>query len=47
MKKLIALLTVGTLLVGGFVLSQNNSTVDTAMDAEPTVLSVPDSELLF
>lgn len=41
MKRLIACITLGTLLVGGLLVAQNNNPADTAMELEPTILSVP------
>ncbi|WP_430788420.1 hypothetical protein VBD025_00925 [Virgibacillus flavescens] len=43
MKKLIASIALGTLLVGGFFFSQDNASVDTAMEVEPDILSISNS----
>lgn len=40
MKKLVASIALGTLLVGGFLFSQSNAPTDTAMEVEPTIYSI-------
>ncbi|SFE26344.1 hypothetical protein SAMN05216238_11188 [Lentibacillus persicus] len=46
MKKLLAAAALGTMLVAGFFVAQDNP-VDIAMEVEPTVLSIGKDVTLF
>ncbi|WP_404451338.1 hypothetical protein LG329_13475 [Virgibacillus necropolis] len=43
MKKLVASFALGTLLVGGFLFSQYDAPNSTAMEVEPSILSIGNS----
>ncbi|WP_188455110.1 hypothetical protein [Virgibacillus oceani] len=47
MKKLIASVALGTLLVAGFLFSQDNQPADTAMDLEPSIFSIGNTGSFF
>lgn len=47
MKKVISTLAVGGVLVVGLFFAQDNAPTETAMDLEPTILSVQQSVVYF
>ncbi|MGY0694802.1 hypothetical protein ACW2QC_18805 [Virgibacillus sp. FSP13] len=47
MKKLFTTLSLGALLVAGFLFSQDNQPIDTAMDVEPSILSISNTGSFF
>ncbi|MFD1037096.1 hypothetical protein ACFQ3N_01465 [Virgibacillus byunsanensis] len=44
MKKVFTTITLGTLLVAGFLFAQDKQPLDTASDLEPSVLSIGNYE---
>lgn len=45
MRKLVATVSLGTLLVAGFLFAQDSQPADLSMDREPTVYSIGNTSL--